>query len=144
MYWVIMMCHALNIYLITAPLRGIITALGQTMPQYVCAPAPYVFCWKSEGCVRICLSRSQECVTNAVVCACVCDRSSPTDSCLTAVAEGLREAVKTQPNKPCVSSTAARHYAPRRHSAVGLTVYVEGNVHHLNKCLQLSHRICHV
>lgn len=33
------------------------------------------------------------------------DCSSPADSCLTAAAESLGEAVKTQPNKPCVSSS---------------------------------------
>lgn len=73
---------------------------------------PALFHWKSEGCVHICLARTKECAIYAGVCACVCDRSAPAASCLTAVAEAPGEAVKTQPNKPCVSSTAARHYAP--------------------------------
>lgn len=63
-------------------------------------------------------------------------RSSPADSCLTAVAEGLGEAVKAQANKPCVSnSNSSPDITPRRHSAVGLAVCVKGNVRHLNKCL---------
>ncbi len=88
------------------------------------ACVPSAFSWKSEGCVSVCLSRSKECVTYIHVClsVCMCLRpnedvcsnacrgklrgcSSPADSCLTAEAEGLGEAVKTQPNKPCVSSS---------------------------------------
>lgn len=94
------------------------------------------------------------------VCACVCVSAwmcvavpavgnlqavlPPADSCLTAVAEGLGEAVKSQLNKPCVSSSNSKPdiTPPHRRSAVGLTVCVEGNVCHLNKCLQLRHQIC--
>lgn len=72
---------------------------------------------------------------------CVCwrgklrGRSSPADSCLTAVAEGRGEAVKEQLNKPCVS---APHVAPpdrpRGACGAGARSRMYGNVRHPSQC----------
>lgn len=124
---------------------------------------PHAFSWKSEGCVSVCLPRSKkECVTNiqrVFFCVCMCLRlgvdvrsnarrgkprgcSSPADSCLTAVAEGLGEAVKTPPNKPCVSSSnSTPDITLHTDAALWDRLCLWGNVCHLDKCLRLRHQV---
>lgn len=57
-----MVCHTyLYIYVITAPLRGIITALEHSSCGNVQVRVLNAIGWKSERCgVSVCLSRSEE------------------------------------------------------------------------------------
>ena len=87
--------------------------------------------------LRVCVRLSVDVCGNAHFCrgpqrGC----TSPADLGLTAVAKGLGEAVKAQPNKPCVSSdNSTPDITLHTDMALWGWLCVKGNVCHLDKCL---------